>query len=99
MIRTRSLLCHDSSMKPAHLQVKNVPLDLYERLRSMAARRGSTMRDVVLAALERELAYEGFRERLRDRAPVELARSVGELVSEVREERLADLGKRARVRR
>ncbi|MEK6608543.1 MAG: toxin-antitoxin system HicB family antitoxin [Myxococcota bacterium] len=58
----------------ANLQVKNVPKGVYQRLKRAAKRKGRTMRDLVLQALERELSNEEFHARLRTRSRVDLGR-------------------------
>jgi len=70
----------------ANLQVKNVPAALHRRLRRSARRRGTTLREIVLEAVARELSLEDFAARLRRRRPVDLGRPAAELL---REERLA----------
>jgi hypothetical protein len=71
----------------SHLQVKNIPVDLHQQLRSLAKQRGRTVRDLVLEAVRRELAHELFVSRLRRRKPVNLGRPAAELLREVRAER------------
>lgn len=54
------------------IQVKNVPDDLHEELRRRAAERGSTVGEVVLEALRRDLrrmSVEDWVERVRAIAP------------------------------
>jgi len=68
-----------------NLQVKNVPADLHRRLRRTARRRGTTLREIVLQAVARELSHEEFAARLRRRRPADLGRPAAELL---REERL-----------
>jgi hypothetical protein len=75
----------------ANLQVKAVPDDVHRRLRACAARRKQTLRDVVLEAVERELAHEEFLARLRRRPKVDLGRPAAELLQEARAERGAEL--------
>jgi plasmid stability protein len=52
----------------AHLQIKNVPEATYTALRRRAVAEGSTMRDLVLRLLERELSRPSTREWLADLA-------------------------------
>jgi plasmid stability protein len=75
--------CYRHAM--GNLQVKNVPADLHRRLRRTARRRGTTLREIVLQAVARELSHEEFAARLRRRRPVDLGRPAAELL---REERL-----------
>lgn len=70
-----------------NLQVKNVPQDLHRKLRALAKRRGRTLREVVLSAVEREVAQEEFRIRLAARTPVDLGRPAAHSLQEARDER------------
>lgn len=76
----------------ANLQVKNVPDDLYEKIRHEAERQGRTIRELVLDAVRREVAREEFRARLRTRRPVDLGQPVSVVLGEVRAERDSELG-------
>lgn len=58
----------------AHIQLDDIPTDLYERLAALAAREGQTIRDLVLDLVERELARREFHSRLDTRQPVRLER-------------------------
>jgi plasmid stability protein len=71
----------------ANLQVKNVPEETHRRLRLCARRRRQTLRDVVLAAVDRELSHEEFLARLHRRKPVELGRPAAGFLKAAREER------------
>jgi plasmid stability protein len=71
----------------ANLQVKNVPEETHRRLRRCARRRGQTLGDVVLAAVERELSHEEFLARLHQRKPVKLGRPAASFLTAAREER------------
>ncbi len=77
----------------ANLQVKNVPESLHRKLRSLAKRRGRTVRDLVLDAVTREVDREEFRLRLTKREPVDLGRSAARTLDEVRAEREAEFGR------
>lgn len=68
----------------SNLQVKNVPSDLYERLRSYADERNSTISAVVLTAVERELDKANMAKRLAERSSVELTNSAAEMVRQER---------------
>jgi plasmid stability protein len=48
----------------ANLQVKNIPDTLHQRLRHYAQKHRCTLSDIVLIALERELARREWHERL-----------------------------------
>lgn len=71
----------------ANLQVKDIPDAVHRRIRRCAERRGQTLRDFVLAAVDRELSHEEFVERLRRRKPVKLGRPAARFLTAVREER------------
>jgi plasmid stability protein len=71
----------------ANLQVKNVPESLHRKIRAAARRRGRTVRDLVLEAVQREIEREDFRARLAKRSPVELGHPAAETLEEVRAER------------
>jgi hypothetical protein len=75
----------------ANVQVKNVPVALHQRLRAYAARRRCTIGEVVLDAVERELARAEFRERLATRPPTEDRLFQGTLLEEERRQREKDL--------
>ncbi|MFZ5471069.1 MAG: FitA-like ribbon-helix-helix domain-containing protein [Myxococcota bacterium] len=75
----------------SNLQVKNVPERVHRRLRALAAKRGSSVRDVVLAAVEKELARDEFERRLAGREPVDLQRPSARTLEEVRSERTQEL--------
>ena len=71
----------------ANLQVKNVPEGLHRKIRAAARRRGRTVRDLVLDAMQREVARDEFRARLAKREPVELGLPAARLLDDVRAER------------
>ena len=75
-----------------NLQVKKVPPDLHERLRRHARIHNSTMSDVVLAAIENELARHAWRERHAGRPGVDLGVSAASLLEEERASRQQELG-------
>ncbi len=70
-----------------NLQVKDVPDDLHHKLRRCAKRRRTTLRQLVLDAVRRELGHEEFVARLERRKPVALTRPAAELLLEERRER------------
>jgi len=76
----------------ANLQVKNVPEALHRKIRAYAKRRGRTLRDVVLEAVNREMEREEFRSRLARRQPVDLGRPAARSLEEIRAERERELG-------
>ena len=67
-----------------NIQVKNVPASLHERLRRRARLQNRTISDLVLAAVERELARQEWLDRLRTRPETELGVSAASLVEEDR---------------
>jgi antitoxin FitA len=74
------------------IQIKNVPSDVHEQLRSRARREGRNLGDYVLGVLERELATPSTREwldSLREDEPVHdiAPRDVVELIEAGRAER------------
>ncbi|HTD25383.1 MAG TPA: hypothetical protein VK649_00345 [Candidatus Elarobacter sp.] len=75
-----------------NLQVKNVPEALHRKIRAYAKRRGRTLRDVVLEAVNREMEREEFRSRLARRQPVDLGRPAARSLEEIRAERERELG-------
>jgi plasmid stability protein len=76
----------------ANLQVKNVPEALHRKIRAYAKRRGRTVRDVVLEAVNREIERDEFRARLAKRQPGDLGRAAARSLAEVRAERERELG-------
>ena len=70
-----------------NLQVKNVPRELHERLRRHAHNRNRSMSDVVLAAVEHELARSEWRERFSRRPDADLDVGAAALLEEARRER------------
>ena len=67
-----------------NLQVKNIPPDLHERLRRQAEFEKRTTNDIVLAAIEHELARHEWRERCLRYARVAPGVSAAELLEEER---------------
>jgi plasmid stability protein len=78
-------------MPMANLQVKNVPELLHRKIRAAAKRRGRTVRDLVLEAVQREIEREDFRARLAKRSSVELGHPAAQTLEEVRAERDAEV--------
>jgi hypothetical protein len=75
----------------ANLQVKNVPDTLHQRLRRYAQEHKCTLSDVVLIALERELAGREWHERLAHRPTTDLGVSAALLLAQERQQREQDL--------
>ena len=80
--------CYADDM--ANLQVKDIPEDLHRRLRDCAQERGTTISEVVLGAVRRELDYAHFSRRLSQRYPVDLGGPASEFVAAERHERGQD---------
>ena len=77
-----------------HLQVKNVPDSLYDRLRCFARETNRTVSAAVLAAVERELEAWEWRERLARRPETDLGVDAATLVAEARAVREREWGSR-----
>ena len=75
----------------ANLQVKNIPDTLHQRLRRYAQEHKCTLSEVVLIALERELARCEWRERLAQRPTTDLGVSAASLLEQEREKREQEL--------
>lgn len=71
----------------ANLQVKGLPESLHRRLRRYARKHGRTLSDVVLHALERELALSEWRDRLAKRPSTSLKTSAVSLLEQERDHR------------
>lgn len=74
-----------------HLQIKNVPDALYQRLKEYARQRRRTLSEIMLEALEYELAKSEFRGRLAKRPAAELDVTAASLLEEERTQRDEDL--------
>ena len=68
----------------ANLQVKNIPDAFHERLRRHVRERNCTIGEVVLAAVERELAMWEWRERWAQHPTSDLVISAADLIREER---------------
>ena len=84
--RIMSLPCYRRPMR--NLQVRNVPDSLHEWLRRCASEHRRTISDVVLAALEREVARQEWNARLATRPRTDPGVSAASLLEE--ERRLRD---------
>jgi plasmid stability protein len=71
----------------ANLQVKNISDSLHRQLRRHARQQGTTLREVVLKAVKRELAFSLFQERLNKRPTSDLEVSAASLLEEARVQR------------
>jgi plasmid stability protein len=79
------LSCYIHAM--ANLQVKNIPEQLHQRLRQCAEDAHCTLGDVVLEAIDRELARREWHARFSTRAVADLGTSAATLLQEARTER------------
>jgi len=77
-----------------HLQVKNIPDSLHDRLRRYARETNRTLGAAVLAAVERELEAWEWRKRLAQRPETDLGVDAATLVAEARAARDRQLGSR-----
>lgn len=75
----------------ANLQVKNIPDSLHQRLRRYAQKQKRTLSDVVLTAIERELARNEWLERFAKRPMTDLGTSAAALLEEERQQREKEL--------
>ncbi len=75
----------------ANLQVKNIPDTLHQRLRRYAQENRCTLSDIVLMAIERELARREWHERLAHRPTTDLGVSAASLLKQERQQREKDL--------
>ncbi|MFL5406319.1 MAG: hypothetical protein ACJ79O_10725 [Myxococcales bacterium] len=73
-----------------NLQVKDVPPELYRKIKRLAEAQGKTVRDFVLEAVCRQITRADFHARLARRKPVDLGRPAGRILEEVRAEREAE---------
>ena len=80
--------CHIHAM--ANLQVKNIPDTLHQRLRSYAREHKCTLSDIVLIALEHELARHEWHERLAHRPTTDLGLAAATLLEQERQQRETD---------
>jgi hypothetical protein len=71
----------------ANLQVKNIPDELHQRLRDHAQKQRCTLSDLVLVAIERELARREWCDRLQQRSLTNLGVSAASLLEEERQHR------------
>ena len=76
----------------ANLTIKNMSDTLHERLRRYARENNCTMRAVVLAAIERELARWEWRQRLDLRPETDLGVEAATLLEEERTRRDGEIG-------
>ena len=68
----------------SNLQVKNIPDELHARLRLHARKNGVTVSATVIAAIERELARNEWRERLATRPKTNIGIRASDTLAEER---------------
>ena len=68
----------------ANLQIRNMPEELHQRLRTHAQQNNCTMSAAVLVAIQRELERWEWRKRLAGRAETDLGVTASELLAEER---------------
>jgi len=83
------LACYFAYM--ANIQVKNIPEKLHNRLRRYAKEQDCTLGEIVLEAIEREVARREWHKRFSGRPPTELGSSAAELLEQERRQRDSDL--------
>jgi hypothetical protein len=81
--------CYVSSM--ANIQVKNIPERLHNKLRRYAREQESTLGEIVLEAIEREIARREWHKRFTNRPTTRLRNSAAELLEQERRLRDSDL--------
>lgn len=75
----------------ANIQVKNIPERLHNKLRRYAREQDSTLGEIVLEAIEREIARREWHKRFAGRSPTRLRISAAELLDQERRLRDSDL--------
>jgi hypothetical protein len=75
----------------AHIQVKNIPEKLHNRLRRYAREQDCTLGKIVLEAIEREVARREWHSRFSSRPTTRLRISAAELLEHERQQRDSDL--------
>ena len=81
--------CYRSFM--ANIQVKNIPDKLHNRLRRYARERDCTLGEIILEAIERDLARRDWHKRFSGRPTTRLDNSAAELLEQERHRRDSDL--------
>jgi hypothetical protein len=75
----------------ANIQVKNIPEKLHNRLRRYAREQDCTLGEIILQAIEREVARREWRKRFSGRPTTHLSSSAAELLEQERRQRDRDL--------
>ena len=75
----------------ANIQVKNVPENLHNKLRRYAREQECTLGEIILEAIEREVARREWQKRFSSRPTTRLRSTAAELLEEERRLRDSDL--------
>ena len=75
----------------ANIQVKNIPEKLHNRLRRYAREQECTLGEIVLDAIEREVARREWHKRFSGRPTTQLGSSAADLLERERRQRDSDL--------
>ena len=75
----------------ANIQVKNIPERLHNKLRSYAREQDTTLGEIVLEAIEREIARREWHKRFVGRPTTRLRNSAAQLLEQERRLRDSDL--------
>ncbi len=75
----------------ASIQVKNIPEKLHNQLRRYARQQECTLGEIVLEAIEREVARREWHKRFSTRPATRLVTSAAELLDEERRQRGSEL--------
>ena len=81
--------CYNPIM--ANIQVKNIPERLHNKLRRYAREQDTTLGEIILEALEREIARREWHKHLSSRPATRLRSSAAELLDQERRLRDSDL--------
>jgi hypothetical protein len=75
----------------ANIQVKNIPEKLHNQLRRYARQQECTLGDIILEAIEREVARREWHRRFSTRPATRLGTSAAQLLDEERRQRGSEL--------
>jgi hypothetical protein len=75
----------------ANIQVKNIPERLHNKLRRYARQQETTLGEIVLEAIEREVARREWHKRFTSRPATRLRSSASELLEQERHLRASEL--------
>jgi hypothetical protein len=75
----------------ANIQVKNIPEKLHNRLRRYTREQDCTLGEIILKAIEREVARREWHKRFARRPRTHLGNSAAELLEQERRQRDRDL--------